>query len=375
MNTKDYCIKLVSIALIFLGAVGCARITETPTPLIEPAEATSTLAPTPHLTQAETKSAQELGLTEQEFNSLNTLEKVDDYPLYRMTYYGDYHHRVSSEAKQRVVTPEMTYSSELVWGCSLFAAFGDEHNMLYGRNFDWEYSPGLLLFTNEPGALASVTMVDIAYLGFGGARGDALMDLPLNERISLLDAPFLPFDGMNEAGLVIGMAAVPPGNMGFDPEKETIGSLRVIREMLDFASTVDQALEIMRSYNIDMQGGPPLHYLIADYLGNSVLVEFYEGDMVVTPNEASWHQATNFLRAAAGDSTEGICWRHDTISERLQETGGRVTVEDAFNLLEDVSQDGTQWSVVYEMDDYQVSVVMGRQYESVHTFETHIPYD
>ena len=97
--------------------------------------------------------------------------------------------------------------------------------------------------------------------------------------------------------------------------------------------------------------------------------------MVVTPNEAPWHQATNFLRAAAGYSTEGICWRHDTISERLQETGGRVTVEDAFNLLQDVSQDGTQWSVVYEMDDYQVNVVMGRQYESVHTFETHIPYD
>ena len=375
MNTKDYCIKLVSIALIFLGAVGCARITETPTPLIEPAEASSTSAPNFQPTPTSAKTAQELDLTEYEFNTLNTLEKVDDYPLYSMTYYGDYHHRVSSEANQSVVAAEMTYSSELVWGCSLFAALGDENNMLYGRNFDWEYSPGLLLFTNEPGALASVTMVDIAYLGFGGANADTLMDLPLNERISLLDAPFLPFDGMNEAGLVIGMAAVPPGNMSLDPEKETIGSLRVIREMLDFASTVDQALEIMRSYNIDIQGGPPIHYLIADYLGSSVLVEFYEGEMVVIPNEASWHQATNFLRAATGDSTEGICWRHDTISERLQEAGGRVTVEGAFDLLEDVSQDGTQWSVVYEIDDCQVNVVMGRQYKSVHTFETHIPCD
>jgi len=375
MNTKDYCIKFVRILLICLGAVGCAQGRKTPTHLIELTEASSTSAPNFQQTPTPTKTAQELDLTENEFNSLNTLEKIDDYPLYSMTYYGDYHHRVSLEANQRVVAAEMTYSSEMVWGCSLFAAFGDEHNMLYGRNFDWEYSPGLLLFTNEPGALASVTMVDIAYLGFGGAKAHALMDLPLNERLSLLDAPFLPFDGMNEAGLVIGMAAVPPGNINLDPEKETIGSLRVIREMLDFASTVDQALEIMRSYNIDMQGGPPLHYLIADYLGNSVLVEFYEGEMVVIPNEASWHQATNFLRAAAGDSTEGICWRHDAISERLQETGGRVTVEDAFDLLEDVSQDGTQWSVVYEMDDYQVNVVMGRQYESVHTFETHIPCD
>ena len=375
VNTKSFCIKLVSSLMILMGAVGCARISETRTPLIEPAEATSTLVLTPHPTQTQTKSVQELGLLEHEFNTLNTLEKVDDYPLYTMTYYGDYHHRAASEPGQRAAAADMTISSESTWGCSLFAAFGDEHNMLYGRNFDWEYSPALLLFTNEPGAYASVSMVDIAYLGFGGANADTLMDLPLNERLSLLDAPFLPFDGMNEAGLVIGMAAVPPGDMHIDPEKETIGSLGVIREMLDHAQTVDEALEILRSYNVDMQGGPPLHYLIADNFGNSVLVEFYGGEMVAIPNEASWHQATNFLRAAVGDSTEGICWRYDIISARLQETAGQVTVEDAFNLLERVSQAGTQWSVVYEMDDYQVNVVMGKQYESVHTFKTHIPSD
>ncbi len=33
------------------------------------------------------------------------------------------------------------------WGCSLFAFFSDPQAMLYGRNFDWEYSPALLLFT------------------------------------------------------------------------------------------------------------------------------------------------------------------------------------------------------------------------------------
>jgi choloylglycine hydrolase len=273
------------------------------------------------------------------------------------------------------VTAEVTISNEFAWGCSLFAALGDEHNMLYGRNFDWEYSPALLLFTDEPGAMASVAMVDIAYLGFEGARAETLMELPLSELEVLLDAPFLPFDGMNEDGLTIGMAAVPAGNMPIDPEKETIGSLRVIREILDYASYVDDALEILRRYNIDMQGGPPLHYLIADRSGDSVLVEFYEGEMVVIPNEAPWHQATNFLRTSAGDSSDGICWRHDAISERLAQANGQVSVEGAFDLLESVSQPGTQWSVVYEMDDYQVNVVMGRQYDRVHTFETHIPCD
>ena len=36
--------------------------------------------------------------------------------------------------------------------------------MVYGRNFDWQYSPALLLFTNPPDGYASVSMVDIEYL-------------------------------------------------------------------------------------------------------------------------------------------------------------------------------------------------------------------
>ena len=44
---------------------------------------------------------------------------------------------------------------------------------LFGRNFDWRYSPALLLFTDRPaaGGYASVSMVDIAYLGFDDRYG------------------------------------------------------------------------------------------------------------------------------------------------------------------------------------------------------------
>lgn len=322
-----------------------------------------------------TQGAEEFGLAEQDYRSLMTLEKVDNHPLYTMTYYGEYRDRLSSMPDPLGAANEWSLAAQPSWGCSLFATLGDEHSRIYGRNFDWEHSPALLLFTNEPGAMASVTMVDIAYLGFVGERADVLLDLPLDELEPLLDAPFLPFDGMNEAGLTVGMAAVPAGNMPIDPEKETIGSLRVMREILDFADTLEEALEILRTYNIDMQGGPALHYLVVDRFGDAALVEFYEGEMVVIPNDGPWHQATNFLRSAVGGSPEGVCWRHDAISEQLEQSGGRISVEDAFGLLERVSQVGTQWSVVYEMKGHRVHVVMGRHYDNVHTFRTHIPCD
>jgi penicillin V acylase-like amidase (Ntn superfamily) len=58
-----------------------------------------------------------------------------------------------------------------------------------------------------------------------------------------------------------------------DANKETIGSLGVIRQMLDHARTADEAVNIMKSYNIDFDGGPFIHYLIADATGKSILGE------------------------------------------------------------------------------------------------------
>jgi len=290
---------------------------------------------------------------------LLSLEQVDDYPLYTMRYHGAYVHR--STGLRGGDQPSD-------WACSLLAALGDPDNRQYGRNFDWQFSPALLLFTDPPEGYASVSMVDIAYLGFAGDRADDLIDSPLEERRALLRAPFLPFDGMNEHGLAVGMAAVPPGEMPPDPARETIGSLGIIRQMLDRARDVDEALAILQSYNIDMGGGPALHYLLADPSGRALLIEFYQGEMVVTPNDGPWHQATNFVRAAAPGSAAGECWRYDKIEQRLSAAGGRLTVQQAMALLDDVSQPGTQWSMVYGLSSGCITVTMGRRYDQSHTF-------
>jgi metal-dependent hydrolase (beta-lactamase superfamily II) len=317
------------------------------------------------ITVAGSDEAHVSGLADDEIATLTSLERVDDYPLYTMHYYGDYSHRRAAIGGGRA---RLTFSTP-DWACSLFAALGDADNMLYGRNFDWEYSPALLLFTDPTDGYASVSMVDIEYL-VGADVAGRLTDLPFEERRALLDAPLWPFDGMNEHGLVIGMAAVPPGHVSPDPNKETIGSLGIIREVLDHASDTDEAVAILQSYNIDMGGGPPLHYLVADPAGRSVLVEFYQGETVLIPNPDNepWHQATNFLRSSVGESATGECWRYDRISERLVEVEGRLTVSGAMDLLAEVSQEGTQWSIVYGLSTGDVTVTMGQKYDNPHTF-------
>jgi hypothetical protein len=341
--------RLTQILLVFLLLGGC------------------TLPPSPS-SPVSTEPAGDLALTEDTIATLNSLERVDEYPLYIMHYRGGYEFPVisaGSASRAEDVNDKGHTSLTPGWGCSLFAALGDPEQRLYGRNFDWNYSPALLLFTDPPDGYASVAMVDMEYLGFEADELLHLADLPLEERRPLLYAPALPFDGMNETGLVVGMAAVPPGDMQPDPQKKTVGELGVIRLILDHAASVEEAVEILGSYNIDM-GEVPIHYLVASANGEAALVEFYLGEMRVFRSEAPWQVATNFLVSAVGGEPQGQCPRYDHISQRLEAEAGRSTVEEALSLLDDVSQGtsgsetSTQWSIVYDMNTGEVHVVMGQ---------------
>lgn len=341
--------------------VGCRSNLTTPATFNEEVNPQPTLHPTEESIP---------GLSENEIDALRSLEKVDNYPLYIMEFTGDSYQQTSNS--DEILQRGFNQAVEDSWACSLFAALANEEDMLYGRNFDWEYSPALLLFTTPIDGYASVSMVDVAYLNFSDEDLLRLDELPLPDRTALLYAVWLPFDGMNEMGVVVGMAAVPPGNMTHDPEKITLGSLEIIRKILDEAKNVDEALEIFKHHNIDMRGGPDLHYLIADRSGRAVLVEFYSGEMYIIPNEKPWHLATNFLCSAVSGSLEGNCWRYDRILRNLENAQGILDLDEALSLLQEVAQPNTQWSVVYGINAGKVHVAMGQEYGTVHTYQLKI---
>lgn len=333
--------------LCFTLLAGCSPHLASPTPGL-PATPTTLPAPT--------------GLTQEQLTTLGSLRQINDYPFYTMTYSGAYRPRETAISFE-------SFTGVPDWACSLFTVLLDEGNMLYGRNFDWQFSPALLLFIDPPDGYASVSMVDIAYLGFDEITAKAITDMSIEEQASLLDAPYLPFDGMNEYGLAIGMAAVPSGNMQPDVAKESIGSLGIIRQILDHARTVDEAVEIMQRYSIDFTDGPSLHYLIADATGKSVLVEYNHGEMQVIPNDRPWQVATNFLRSSVEHPENGNYWRYNKISTQLTETNGRVNPNAAMQLLADVAQNNTQWSVIYQMNNGTIIVAMGQQYQDMYQFQ------
>jgi choloylglycine hydrolase len=295
--------------------------------------------------------------------TLSSLRKIDAYPLYVLRYYGDYGFSGYLSDPDRGDASPAVDEPAGDWGCTTFSAVTPDGKPLLARNFDWYNHIALLVYTDPPEASASVSMVDLSYLGF---VPDDASDENLRK---LLRVPYWPFDGMNEHGVAIGMMAVPHAEGGDDPGKPTIGSLDAIRLVLDYAKNVEEAVSLLGRYNIDFAGGPPVHYLVSDPAPRSVVIEFLDDEMIVIPSGAAWQVATNFIVSGYpfGDPPSG-CWRYNLVYNALEGKNGAVTSDGAMNLLEDCSQPITMWSVVYGGEDETVSVTAGREYSNVHRF-------
>lgn len=178
-----------------------------------------------------------------------------------------------------------------------------------------------------------------------------------------------PFDGMNEKGLTVGMMAVDDARDDGKPGQVTIGSLHAIRLMLDYAAAVDEAVDLLGQYQIDFMGGPPVHFLVSDASGESAIIEWVDGEMVVLPGENAWQVCTNFiLSKVQPDGAHSPCWRYNKAYATLLESGGQLTEAEAMALLSQVSQGNTVWSAVFNQTSGDIRVAVGRNYERVHEF-------
>ena len=233
--------RLIYCGILFLLLVisGCSGFSGKAPILTEPVLITSPQSDSQQVLPSETPVAtgiiQAEGLSPDEMATLGSLTQVDDYPLYSMTYFGLYRTGLSDaplRAALESTADALQFSLPSYFACSLYVTLADPQSLLYGRNFDWEYSPALFLYTDPPDGYASVSIVNIAFIRRWGEEVKELTELSKDEIEDLLLAPFLPIDGMNEYGLVVGMAAVPSSPKPYDGSRETIGSLGIIREML-----------------------------------------------------------------------------------------------------------------------------------------------
>lgn len=317
-----------------------------------------------------------------EIRTLASFKKVDDYGMYQMTYYGDYgldellQQGFSSDRELedfiiRRLTHGIPVNIDVTGGgCTSFVYTDEKGDTIYGRNFDFTYSPSLQVFTYPENAYASVSTVNLAFAGYGE---DFLPDT-IRNRFLTLAAPFLTFDGMNENGVAVSSLAVPEydtGNQG----KKMVNTSVIMRLVLDKAANVDEAIELMKQYDIYFSGDIPCHFLLADRSGKSVIIEYYDGGLQVVEPTQECQVATNFIAYHDLNIGEGYTEfdRYDMAMNTILESGCNLSEKEAVELLAKVGvmdgeTDKLQWSVVYNLSDLSGEIFAHRKTENAVEF-------
>jgi predicted choloylglycine hydrolase len=291
--------------------------------------------------------------------SMASLEKVDDFPLYVMKYSSEYFFDLFAEFGTEWCLYQEIYEKVNPDACTSFVTLNPESEKIFARNFDWKHKASLLLFTEPSDGYASVSMVDLYYLGFEG-----MQEIPWSKRFILLGAPYATIDGMNECGVAIAQNEVPKRHTPKVPDRPTLLNSMMVRLVLDHASNVDEAIALILQYNIEF-ANVWAHFHIVDASGNSAVVEYVDGGVAVVRNENPWQVSTNFHLS---EIQQKDCWRYNIANESLTKTSGKMSEDEAMEVLRR-AKNHTVWSVVYNLSTGRVQLAMGEDYENVHSFE------
>lgn len=168
-------------------------------------------------------------------------------------------------------------------GCSSFTATTESGDKLFARNYDFDKT-NICITLCDPGKgrHKSFSSVDLNYVGM-----DVDKDVTgLMNKVTCLAAPFAPLDGINDVGVSCGiyMSYQGPGeNVAIatdqnDETKKNITSTTMLRMVLDYADDVDEAVELVSSYNLHDSAHTSFHYMIADATGKSAILEWVPAD-------------------------------------------------------------------------------------------------
>lgn len=256
--------------------------------------------------------------------------------------------------------------------CTSFQAKkADGEGYFFGRNYDYFKNPTLVTVSHPKNGYASIACSDMSHFGY------SLEKLPTSflKKLSCLAAIYAPVDGMNEKGLCTSIMALPKQASRQETEKPNVGTTLIMRLWLDRCATVEEALALLETVDVrhDATVGSGYHYMIADALGNSAVVEFDPNDgwkTLVTrkPEGQNWMHVTNHLLhekyystepdPALGNPHSKSWWRYETCGAYLSAHNGILTLEEAQECLalvhwkdlvwENGTVEDTQYSNVYD---------------------------
>lgn len=286
-------------------------------------------------------------------------------------------------------------------GCSAFACpDGTSGNFLMGRNFDFNHRdpdtkervmiPLIAVHTAPAGGKKSVSFVDGQFVkyesGFYTKKG--------NDLSMLMALPYLLLDGINEDGFAVSVLKLDglPTAQSDSPNKRIFTTV-AMRMLLDRASTVKEAKEMLKDYSMYMDtDSASYHFFMADAKGDFAIVEYTNPDTQLNPNRLEELSGADTLRCVTNFYVSPNMYatphgmrhslhgkeRYDSLRAGLLRHNYKMTPEEALGLLKVVAQgpDGyqgstgfTQWSEVFNLSKKTVSMSILREWDKTFHFK------
>lgn len=261
--------------------------------------------------------------------------------------------------------------------CSTFFAETPDEGYIFGRNLDNQTTDLAVVKTKPKDGYSSVSVVNLSFLGYNESyTPDKLLD-----RINILASAYFPLDGVNEKGLAVGVLQLQAPATAQDNGKTDVGTTLAIRAMLDMCATVDEAIELLKGFDMYAAAKGCYHFQIADATGKSVVVSYVDNEMVITEkSEKGFIAATNFyLHEVPFEYEAQGLDRYAILEETLTEKDSVLTKDEGMELLEAVRITGTdpdekgrvystQWSSVYDLTNPSLTLCADMDYDNAFVY-------
>lgn len=228
--------------------------------------------------------------------------------------------------------------------------------------------------------------------GYKSVAFAALKNLAANQpdkstksAIATLAAPFVCLDGMNEKGVSIAVLTLDSEPTHQETGKQKIFTTLAIRLVLDRAATTQEAVDLLRSYDMFATSGRDYHFYITDASGDGRVVEYDCDDPSRPLVDTKIRAITNFyglyIDRVQPNQRNGIYGhgkeRYDSIEQVLNASTGSITSDTAWLALQAAAQNpnpndvtsNTQWSLVYNNTNKTAQFVLRRNWNDVYTYD------
>lgn len=254
------------------------------------------------------------------------------------------------------------------YSCSTFRI--DHDNKFYlGKNYDWMV--GNVLVVVKKRGVKKTAYINSSYYRENPAVWTSKYGSVTFDQY----ACGFPSGGMNEAGLVVEATGLMDTWYPAADERPGVNASQWRQYQLDNHSTVDEVI----ASNSKIRTLRPIkrymlashHLLVSDKSGKCAVIEFLEGKMVVYTGDSMPVMALTNSRYVEsldywkkGVAPEFDVWKSFTrfilAANMAREYGvgpPRPPVDYAFDILSQVSQSSTKWSIVYDQNNLRVHFI------------------